>query len=159
MSDATAANENDSPPSGQGDDNKATNGGSSTKTRSAKRREQAQRKKAREAAALAAAANTTLTQSSFVGDDPDLPTLDWMANVAVIYSQFKKEMARHAGKKDPIMSTVIENNSDADPLAELKQRFGGTILTLTVTYTEGADGESAANRTAKDKVRYETELW
>ena len=159
MSDATATNENESPPAGQGDDNKTTNGGSSTKTRSTRRREQAQRKKTREAAALAAAANTILVRSSFVGDDPDLPTLDWMANVAVIYTQFKKEMARHAGKRDPLMSTVIEQNSDADSLAEIKQRYGGTIPDPARNITVDADGDTAANLTAKDKVRYETELW
>ena len=143
MSDATATNENESPPAGQGDDNKTTNGGSSTKTRSTRRREQAQRKKTREAATLAAAANTILVRSSFVGDDPDLPTLDWMANVAVIYSQFKKEMARHAGKRDPLMSTVIEQNSDADPLAEIKLRYGGTVPDPAQEFTQGADGKSA----------------
>ena len=57
------------------------------------------------------------------------------------------------------MSTVIEQNSDADPLAELKLRYGGTVPDPAKEFAQGADGKSASELTAKDKVRYDAELW
>ena len=92
------------PLAGGDDNNKPESGdapsGTSTKSKSARRREQAKRAKARaQAAALAATvvpAKPTL--STFVGDDADLPSLDYSADVAIRYRHFKEEMSRHAGK-------------------------------------------------------------
>ena len=147
--------ENEAPPAGPGDDNNETKGGSSTKSKSAKRREQAQRKKTCEAAAAAAATTAAPTLSLFVGDDPDLPALDWTANITGFYSKFEKEMARHAGKTEPLMSTVVETGDDIDAITAVKARFGAKPPAAQQT-TEGVE-VNALN--AAEQLCWKAELW
>ena len=108
MPDAASAKENGAPPAGPGDDNNEAKGGSSTKTKSTRRREQTQRRKARETATAATSAAIVPAVSSFIGDDPELPALDWTTNIAIFYCKFKREMARHAG-------FLVRSQTQTDP--------------------------------------------
>ena len=140
--------------SGQGNDNNGAKG-SSIKTKSAKYKEQAQSKKACEAAAASVASTATLTHSSFVGDDPDYPALDWTANITMFYCKFKREMAHHAGKNESLMSTVIKKGANADTISEVRARFGTTPPSAIRNFTKN----DADNLNAKEKLCYNADLW
>jgi hypothetical protein len=149
------------PPEAAGDSNQpaggdASGGGTSTKSKAVKRREQAKRAKARARAAALSAATTAAakpTLSTFVGDDANLPVLDYTADIAIRYRHFKEEMSRHAGKTDPLMSTVIDEGSEVEAIAEIKKH----IAAVEPTPKDPALTEPV--EIAKDEARYDMELW
>lgn len=149
------------PPEAAGDSNQpaggdASLGGTSTKSKAVKRREQAKRAKARARDAALSAATTAAakpTLSTFIGDDANLPVLDYTADIAIRYRHFKEEMSRHAGKTDPLMSTVIDEGSEVEAIAEIKKR----IAAVEPTPKDPALTEPV--EIAKDEARYDMELW
>ena len=113
MSDLTQAS---NPAQTGADDNNNKSDGSTgtTKSKSAIKRDKRRKAQAR-AHASHDLANTTVnkpTLSTFVGQDPDLASLDYTADVAVHYGHFKKEISRYASTIHPLLGTVIDSGDE-----------------------------------------------
>ena len=92
------------------------------------------------------------TLSTFIGQDPNLASLDYTADVAVHYGHFKKEISRHASTVHPLLGTVIDSGDEKKALAALDKRSNLQRPTPKVVMTEPQD-------ISEEQERYDFELW
>ena len=152
MSDLTQASK--PAQTGADDNNNKSDGSTGTKSKSAIKRDKRRKAQAR-AHASHDLANTTVnkpTLSTFIGQDPDLASLDYTADVAVHYGHFKKEISRHASTIHPLLGTVIDSGDEKKALAALDKRSNMQRPTPKAVMTEPQD-------IIAEQERYDFELW